>query len=105
MTQSALRKIGNENAFIVHDEGNSHFGFDLPQNIPNYRVQKKLSKFVLNWSDSLALKARIVALVFFCPKGPDEWVFDLPNHSGAICIIGEEAVAPQQRCVSAIEKG
>src|ERR1035441_5489735 len=104
MAETPFGEVCDEEPFIVHDEGNLHVGLHLAQNVPNNRIQEKLTELVLNRCDGLALKALVIPLILFGPKRPDERVFDLTDHFGGEVWIGKQAVDAQKGCVPAIKE-
>lgn len=71
MSKLAFGQVGDEQPPVVHDEGNIHFLFYLPQNVTNHRIQKELAELVLNRGNRLAFEPLIV--VFILHKDFSRW--------------------------------
>ena len=104
MSEPAFGQVGDEQPSVVHDEWNVHFLFDLAQDVSDHRIQKELADLVLDRRDGLALEALVISRIFLRPKCPDERVFDLPDHFGAVCVIREHPVDAQKGCVPAFQQ-
>ena len=104
MTEFTFRKVGDEQASVVHQERDAHTILHLAENVANDRTGQELAELVLNRGDGFSLKARVVAGVFLLPERPDERVFDLADDPGAIRVVGQQPVHAEQRRVLAIEQ-
>src|ERR1035437_6612501 len=104
MAETPFGEVCDEEPFIVHDEGNLHFRFDLAQNVADDRIQEKLAELVLNRCDGLTLEALVIPLILLRPKRPDERVFDLTDDLGTEVWIGQQPIDTQKGRVSAIQE-
>jgi hypothetical protein len=102
--EAAFREVGNEDAFAVHHKRNAHLAPHLAENVAHHGIEQKLPELVLNRRDGLALKARVVALVFLRPKRAHERVAHMAHDSPPVGAIREEAVHAEQGSVRAIEQ-
>ena len=104
MAQGSFGEVGDENSFVVHDEGETDPVPNLPENVANHRIQQELAELVLDRRDGFALEAWIVGLVFLSPKRPDKRIAHLIDDPASIVGVGEESIYPEQGGVGAFEQ-
>ena len=100
-----LGQVGDEEAAGVHGEPDVHPPPDLPQDVADDWIEKKLPQLVLDGGDGLALKTGFISPKLVHPKVPDKRVFNLADHPSPVTLVGEHPVHPQERHVLAVEEG
>lgn len=101
----AFGQVGHEDAPVVHEVREADLAPVLAENVPNDGIQQKLPQLVLNGRDGLAPESLVVSGVFALPKLPNEGVFDLPDHLGAVVVVREQPVDAQEGSAPAVQKG
>src|SRR6185436_2455622 len=74
MAEAALGEVGDEQSPVVHDERNTHLGFNLAENVADHWIHEKLPNLILNRRNGFAPEPLVIAFILVCPKGADEWV-------------------------------
>ena len=68
MSHAAFGKVGDEDAAVVHREGDGDAISDLPENVAEHRRLKQCPDFILDWRNGLLHEAWVAVLVMIITR-------------------------------------
>ncbi len=92
----ALGEVGDEDATLVHDEGDAYLVAHLANDVADDWGEKELTGFVQNRSDGLALEASVPTLEFVLPKVAQKGVIHVVHNPATEYRIGEQAIEAEK---------
>ncbi len=105
VAHAALAEVGDEDAGVVHDEGDGDAVPHLAEDIADDGRLEQGTDFVLNRGDGFPHEAWIVGFELLLPELADEGIADLFDHPTAISRINEHPIDAEQGGVLAVEQG
>ena len=104
VTDLALSEVRDEDATLIHHEGDAHLAADLTDDVADDRGKEKLAHLVLYRRDGLAFEPLIVALELIHPVVLQKGIAHLADHPMPIGIVGQHPVHTKQGSVWALRE-
>jgi hypothetical protein len=105
VSHAAFGKVGDEDAAVVHREGDGDAVSDLPENVAEHRRLEQGPDLILDRRDGLPHEARVVVLELLFPKLLHKRVTYLLHDPAPVVGIDEHPVHSEQGGVVAVEEG
>lgn len=104
MTDLPFGEVGDEDAALIHHEGDANLATHLAHDVADDRGEQQLTHLVLNRRDGLAFESFIIALELVHPVVLQKRVAHLTHDPLPVGVVGEHAIHAKQGSVRAMRK-